>query len=70
MLSKDSMMQLPWQQNGRIMERFAPHSVQLGRLIKGVQSEVVSWPQPSTTTQSKECRPHSVMRAVFWELYT
>ena len=35
--------------------------VYLGRLIKGVQSEVVSWPQPGAVVQRGECRTQSAL---------
>ena len=44
-------VQLPCQQGGRTVGAICSQSIHLGSLIKGVQSEVVSWPQPGTVVQ-------------------
>ena len=49
-------------QGGRIVDAVCFHTVHPSRLIKGVQSEVVSWPQTSAAAHSRDCRPQHGQR--------
>lgn len=63
-------MQLPSQQGRRIVGTICSHLVHLNGLIKEVQSEVVSLPQPDTAMQNVECGLQRAVRVVGWELCT
>ena len=65
MLGRDPMWQLLYQQGKRIVGMIYSHSVQLDRLIKKMQSKVISRPQPS-----RECGLLYTLRAVGWKLCT